>query len=70
MFLSAAMMLDWLADKHDQPKLEVRARVIENAIEAALTSGTVPMELGGKAGCAEMTRATIAALPEASRRVA
>jgi hypothetical protein len=25
----------------------------------------VPMELGGRAGCAEMTRATIAALPAA-----
>jgi 3-isopropylmalate dehydrogenase len=70
MFLSAAMMLDWLADERQEPKLEIRARLIENAIEAALTSGVVPMELGGKAGCAEMTRATLAALPNAIRRVA
>ena len=45
-------------------------RGAHRAIEAALTAGTVPMELGGKAGCAEMTRATIAALPDAGRRVA
>jgi len=65
MFLSAAMMLDWLAERHGEPRLEVRARLIESAIEAALATA-VPMELGGRANCAEMTRATIAAL----RRVA
>jgi 3-isopropylmalate dehydrogenase len=68
MFLSAAMMLDWLAEKHAAPQLEARARVIERAIEEVLASGTVPMELGGSAGCAEMTRATIAALESARRR--
>ncbi|HZZ91791.1 MAG TPA: isocitrate/isopropylmalate dehydrogenase family protein [Usitatibacter sp.] len=70
MFLSAAMMLDWLAERHDEPQLELRARVIERAIEAALVAGHVPMELGGRAGCAEVTRATIAALPPAMREVA
>ena len=59
MFLSGAMMLDWLADRHGEPKLERRARIIEAAIQSALESGVVPMELGGHAGCAEMTRATI-----------
>jgi len=65
MYLSGAMMLDWLSERHGEPKLEMRARVIEKAIQAALESGVVPMELGGRAGCAEMTRATIAALPAA-----
>jgi len=69
MFLSAAMMLDWLADRHGEPTLEARARLIERALEAALQTVT-PMELGGPAGCAEVTRATIAALPAAQRRVA
>jgi 3-isopropylmalate dehydrogenase len=69
MFLSAAMMLDWLAGKHQEPKLELRARLIEGALEAALQIVT-PMELGGPAGCAEVTRATIAALPATLRRVA
>jgi len=70
MFLSAAMMLDWLAERHSESQLEVRARLIERAIESALQSGAVPMELGGSANCAEMTRATIAALPAAMKRVA
>ncbi len=46
------------------------ARLIERAIETALQSGTVPMELGGDANCADMTRATIAAMPAAIRKVA
>ena len=69
MFLSAAMMLDWLAEKHAEPALAARARLIEGALETALQSVT-PMELGGNAGCGEVTRATIAALATAQRRVA
>jgi 3-isopropylmalate dehydrogenase len=70
MFLSTAMMLDWLADRHNEPQLEVGARVIEQAIEIALTTGcVVPMDYGGYAGTADLTAAVIAALPEARRRV-
>jgi 3-isopropylmalate dehydrogenase len=69
MFLSGAMMLDWLAERHSEPALEVRARLVEKAVEAALRSGCVPMELGGSAGCAEMTRAALAALPAARGEV-
>ena len=64
------MMLDWLADRRAEPKLEIRARLIEGAIESALQLGVVPMELGGPADCATMTREVIAALPAAMRRVA
>jgi 3-isopropylmalate dehydrogenase len=70
MFLSAAMMLDWLAERHQEPQLEIRARLIERAVEGALGSGLVPMELGGNADCAHVTRAVIAALPEAIAKVA
>jgi 3-isopropylmalate dehydrogenase len=69
MFLSAAMMLDWLAQRHAEPRLEARARLLEGALESALQVVT-PMELGGRAGCAEVTQATLAALPAAMRRVA
>ena len=70
MFLSAAMMLDWLADRHDEPRLHTCGRLIEEAVELALSSGkTVPMEYGGSAGTADMTKAVIAALPQALRRV-
>jgi 3-isopropylmalate dehydrogenase len=66
MFLSAAMMLDWLADRHGEPELEVSARVIEKAIEIALTSGSVvPMDYGGVSGTAALTAAVIGALPDA-----
>ena len=67
MCLSAAMMLDWLAARHGEPALERRARLVERALEAALSAGTVPLEIGGRAGLAEMTRATLEALPAAAR---
>ena len=70
MFLSAAMMLDWLADRHNEPQLEVSARVIEKAIEIALTRGSVvPMDYGGNSGTAELTAAVIGALEEARGKV-
>ena len=47
------------------------SQVLEpEVIQAALESGVLPMELGGRAGCAEMTRATLAALPAAIGRAA
>ena len=67
MFLSAAMMLDWLAVRHNEPALETSARVTEKAIELALTSGNaVPMEYGGNAGTVALTKAVITAIPNAS----
>ena len=65
LILSTAMMLDWLATRHAEPALEVRARLLERALQIALRSGTVPMEIGGRAGLDEMTRATLDALPAA-----
>ncbi len=69
MLLSAAMMLDWLADRHAEPALATRAAAIEAAVEIVLSGGEhVPMEHGGRAGTAEVTRAVIEALPEAVGR--
>ena len=52
MILSAAMMLDWLADKHDhQPAAEAALR-IEQAVDQAYASGLKPMEYGGADGTA------------------
>jgi 3-isopropylmalate dehydrogenase len=68
MFLSMAMMLDWLADRHNEPRLEIMARVVEKAIEIALTGGAVPMEYGGPFGSAQLTQAVIEALPQARQR--
>ncbi|VVE12864.1 isocitrate/isopropylmalate dehydrogenase family protein [Pandoraea cepalis] len=70
MLLSAAMMLEWLAFRHDEPQLATCGAVIEKAVEHALASGgVVPMEYGGSAGAAEVTKAVIDALPIALRAV-
>ena len=70
MFLSAAMMLDWLSGRYHEPALEVCARAIEKAIELALTSGGVkPMEYGGASGTADLTKAVIDAIPAARKQI-
>jgi 3-isopropylmalate dehydrogenase len=62
MILSAAMMLDWLADKHDhQPAADAALR-IERAVDKAYGSGIKPMEYGGKDGTAAIAAAVIRAL--------
>ena len=62
MFLSAAMMLDWLADKHDhQPAAEAALR-IERAVDKAYAGGVKPMEYGGKDGTAAISKAVLNAL--------
>jgi 3-isopropylmalate dehydrogenase len=62
MILSAAMMLDWLADRH---KLEAAAEAgerIERAVDAAYAAGIRPIEFGGSNGTADIARAVLAAL--------
>jgi 3-isopropylmalate dehydrogenase len=56
MFLSAAMMLDWLGDRHGVPACSDAARHLTHAIERAFADGTlVPVELGGDAGTEAIT---------------
>ena len=58
MILSAAMMLDWLGERHDDPRLVAAARRIESAIDAAFASGRLlPIELGGRDGTAAIASA-------------
>jgi 3-isopropylmalate dehydrogenase len=61
MILSAAMMLDWLADKHDMPAAGEAAVRIENAVDKAYES-VKPMEFGGADGTAAISKAVLAAL--------
>ena len=62
MILSAAMMLDWLADKHDhQPAAEAALR-LERAVDKAFQGGIKPMEFGGGDGTAVIGQAVLAAL--------
>jgi 3-isopropylmalate dehydrogenase len=62
MILSAAMMLDWLADKHDHPPAAEAAIRIERAVDAAYASGIKPMEYGGQDGTVAISRAVLKAL--------
>ena len=56
--LSAAMMLRWLAERHDDPLLQEDGRRIERAGETGPAAGeAVPHDLGGSASCSDMTSA-------------
>src|SRR5262245_5305943 len=63
MLLSAAMMLDWLGDRHDHAPAVEAARRIEDAVDRAFAHGVKPCEFGGRDGTAAVTRAVLGALP-------
>jgi 3-isopropylmalate dehydrogenase len=51
MFLSAAMMLEWLGDRHGVPACSRAASALIQAVERAFADGSlVPTEYGGTAG--------------------
>jgi 3-isopropylmalate dehydrogenase len=56
MFLSAAMMLDWLGDRHGIEACSRAASLMTRAVEQAFADGSlVPRELGGAAGTRDIT---------------
>ncbi len=60
MFLSAAMMLDWLGEQRGDRTLSEAASALENAVRAAFADGRLkPFEFGGHAGTREITRAVL-----------
>ncbi|MDN5004194.1 isocitrate/isopropylmalate dehydrogenase family protein [Bradyrhizobium sp. GCM10027634] len=62
MILSAAMMLDWLADKHGIESATEAGERIERAVDQVYAGGLKPMEFGGSNGTADITRAVLGAL--------
>ena len=67
MIVSAAMMLTWLAEKHDTPALAKAGAAIEQALDRGFENGTVrPTDLGGNTGTHEITDAVIAELKSAT----
>jgi 3-isopropylmalate dehydrogenase len=62
MILSAAMMLDWLADKHGIEQAAEAAESIERAVDKAYADGIKPMEFGGRNGTADIAKAVLEAL--------
>jgi 3-isopropylmalate dehydrogenase len=63
MFLSAAMMLDWLADKHTCAEARTAAQLIEAAVSRAYISQRLkPFELGGPDGTSAIASAVVDAI--------
>ncbi|RXH11660.1 isocitrate/isopropylmalate dehydrogenase family protein [Bradyrhizobium guangzhouense] len=62
MILSAAMMLDWLADKHGVESAVEAGERIERAVDQVYAGGLKPMEFGGSNGTADITKAVLGAL--------
>jgi 3-isopropylmalate dehydrogenase len=58
MLLSAAMMLDWLGDKHEVEAATTAGLLLERAVDEAFGSGLVkPYEFGGRSGTRDIARA-------------
>ena len=65
MLLSVAMLLEWLAERHQQPELAVAAARITTAVDHTLANpATRTVDLGGSLGTRAFTAAVIAALDQ------
>ena len=62
MILSTAMLLDWLAMKHDHAPAAEAALRIDQAVDKAFAGGIKPCEFGGRDGTAAVGKAVLAAL--------
>src|SRR5438046_2969519 len=62
LILSAAMLLDWLADKHRLESATEASERIERAVDKVYADGIKPMEFGGRNGTADIVKAVLAAL--------
>ena len=62
MILSAAMMLEWLGDKHGVQAATEAGERLERAVDAVYAKGIRPMEFGGSEGTVGMAKAVIEAL--------
>ncbi|SDF36783.1 isocitrate/isopropylmalate dehydrogenase family protein [Sporomusa acidovorans] len=59
MLLSGVMLLDWMAERHNDPALEKMARTAENAIMKTLANGICTPDLGGSASTTGFTEAIV-----------
>jgi 3-isopropylmalate dehydrogenase len=66
MILSAAMMLDWLADRHGHEGAAQAARAIEGAVDRAFAAGLKACEFGGRDGTAAIADGVLRALDSAA----
>ena len=65
MYLSAAMMLDWLGERHSMMSCIEAGASLTRAVEDAFAGGGLtPFELGGNSGLHEITAAVMSALKQ------
>lgn len=64
-FLSGAMMLEWLGDRHAIGNAVAAAALVRNAVDAVLAGGVRPCEVGGPDGTATIARQVLAHLETA-----
>ena len=69
MILSAAMMLDWLAERHGHDGAAQAARAIESAVDRAFASGLCACEFGGSDGTAAIANAVLRELNSTPVRI-
>ncbi|HVS29831.1 MAG TPA: isocitrate/isopropylmalate dehydrogenase family protein [Thermoanaerobaculia bacterium] len=62
MFLSAAMMLEWIGERHGRKQCLVASTMVTRAVEEAFRSGCLPCEMGGSDGTREVLDAVRSAL--------
>lgn len=62
MILSAAMLFEWLAARHDDPAPARLAKVVEAGVARVIASGTSTRDLGGSASTTGFTAAVVAAI--------
>lgn len=67
MILSAAMMLEWLGEKHERPDLALGGGMIRDAVDGAYAAGVKPLETGGSHGTTDIAQAVIDALDDARK---
>jgi len=69
MLLSAAMMLEWLGERHGNAACVEAAQLLDDAVDRVFIDGRVrPFEFGGTSGTAEVAAATIALIEEGKSR--
>ncbi|MBT5495638.1 MAG: isocitrate/isopropylmalate dehydrogenase family protein [Alphaproteobacteria bacterium] len=63
MILSAAMMLDWLGRRHNEPDCVEAGALLEKAVDNAFAGGELrTADFGGPAGTADVTNAVLAGI--------
>ncbi|MCW2699788.1 MAG: 3-isopropylmalate dehydrogenase [Blastococcus sp.] len=62
MLLSAAMMLEWLAERHDDQRCRAAAAALRSSVAAVLESGVRTPDVGGTAATSAVTAAVLAAV--------